>query len=98
MILDILKFIYECGQAGREEFKPVSKLSDFSDESDDYRFHGLKRDLIRLIANLVHENKENQCAAKDALPIILNHTQVDARNPCNYLILNELFFLEDSVN
>lgn len=83
LLLDILKFIYDCGQAGAEEFKSVSKLSDFDNESDDFRVHGLKRDLIRLIANLVYRNKNNQLIARDSLPIILNHTQVDARNPCN---------------
>lgn len=86
LISDILTFIYECGQSGAEEFKPVSKLSEFDEETNDFRIHGLKRDLIRLIANLVHKNANNQLIAKDVLPIILNHTQVDARNPCNNLI------------
>ncbi|CAD5125590.1 DgyrCDS13793 [Dimorphilus gyrociliatus] len=96
--IDFLKFIYECSESGKEEFKTISKLSEFDKESDDFRVHGLKRDLIRLIANFVYKHKTNQNLAKDVLPIILCHTQVDARNPfCqNWAIVAVRNLLEDN--
>ncbi|XP_074646188.1 ataxin-10-like [Tubulanus polymorphus] len=81
--INLLKTVKDLGEQGCNEFTPVGKVADLGSVNTEHPVHGLKRDLIRLVSNLVYKHKKNQNMVREleGIPIILNHTNIDGRNP-----------------
>eukprot|EP00088_Acartia_fossae_P031999 TRINITY_DN3278_c0_g1_i7.p1 TRINITY_DN3278_c0_g1~~TRINITY_DN3278_c0_g1_i7.p1 ORF type:complete len:425 (-),score=74.36 TRINITY_DN3278_c0_g1_i7:319-1593(-) len=87
--LYLLRMIHELGKLGKEEsVKPISKLSELANLKDNQQLEddpifGLKVKLIQLIVNLVWEHPENQnlVGEHSGFQLLLDCSQVDARNP-----------------
>ncbi|XP_064633192.1 ataxin-10-like [Lineus longissimus] len=83
--LHLLHTMFLLGQ--QDDNNPFSsrKLSDVTtlEPESSHPMYGLKRDLIRLIGNMVHRNKRNQDQVRElgGIPLILDHTNIDGRNP-----------------
>ncbi|CAL4126200.1 unnamed protein product, partial [Meganyctiphanes norvegica] len=80
----LLRCISEIGKVGNNEFTPIQELSLVDDEVvKNHPIFGFKSDLIRLIASLVYQNKVNQNQVREinGILLILESTQLDARNP-----------------
>ncbi|XP_052780981.1 ataxin-10-like [Mya arenaria] len=86
LLTTAIKLLSDIEDLGSQEggvFSPVDKISRGSEVNTDHPVYGLKRDLIQLVANLVYRNTHNQNMVRelDAIPLILNKTTIDARNP-----------------
>ncbi|XP_062613067.1 ataxin-10-like [Saccostrea cucullata] len=81
--LYLLHSIHRLGQCGDNVFSNVEKVTRVTEVDVHHPAFGLKKDIIRLLANLVHRHKENQDKVRemDGLPLILDQTNIDARNP-----------------
>lgn len=64
----------------------LTRLVDTTLANNDklHPFFGLKRDLVRLIANLSYKNLKIQelVSVRGQFPLILNQCSIDHRNPC----------------
>lgn len=81
--LYLLHSIHRLGKCGDNVFSSVEKVTEAQKVDVHHPAYGLKKDIIRLLANLVHEHKANQDKVRemDGLPLILDQTNIDARNP-----------------
>ena len=62
-LADLLHCIHVIGREDRNEFSEMCKLSDVTATPTDVTEHpvfGLKSNIIRLLANAVHQHKSNQ--------------------------------------
>ncbi|XP_060072751.1 ataxin-10-like [Ylistrum balloti] len=78
----LLEAIHKLGQDSSNAFSSVKKLA--SDEVDtDHPVFGLRKDLVRLIGNMCfrHQRNQEQAATLNALPLILDQTNIDKKNP-----------------
>ena len=57
---DLLHCMKILGEECNNVFSPVSKVSELENTDTSHPVCGLKRDLIRLIANMVYKNRVNQ--------------------------------------
>jgi len=73
-------------RAARKVLTPVARTASSTSNStgDPSVAYGFQRDLVRLVANLVNRNSalQAQAVALDAVPILLDHCNIDERNPC----------------
>ncbi len=62
----------------------IKQEDDQDEENDDHMFYGYKSNLIRIMGNICHLNRNNQESIREhgGIPIILNHCGVDFENPC----------------
>jgi len=88
--LYLLKMVHEAGKQGAESMKVLGKLSDVEKrESGDKDYvresptFGFKENLIQMLTNLVWDHTENKTTVGelDGLALILDCSQMDARNP-----------------
>lgn len=81
--IKLLQSIQDFGQDGESIFAPLNKITDLDRVDPQHPAHGIKRDLIRLIGNMVYRNKANQDKVRElnGIPLILNQTKIDGRNP-----------------
>jgi len=88
--LYLLKMVHEAGKSGAESLKVLGKLRDVekreSGDRDDITASptfGFKENLIQLLTNLVWDNTANKTTVGelDGLALILDCSQMDARNP-----------------
>ncbi|XP_048742308.2 ataxin-10-like [Ostrea edulis] len=81
--LYLLHSIHRLGQHGDNVFSSVEKVTEIHQVDIHHPAFGLKKDIVRLLANLVHKHTENQDKVRemDGLPLILDQTNIDARNP-----------------
>ncbi|KAK3601607.1 hypothetical protein CHS0354_027855 [Potamilus streckersoni] len=79
----LLQSISELGKEGDNSFSAVEKMSQDHLVDMQHPSYGLKKDLIRLIANLAYKNKTNQDKVRElrGIPLILDLTKLDQRNP-----------------
>ena len=58
-----------------------------SETADAKGFAYLKRDLVRLLGALVHEDRamQDRVRAAEGIPVVLSLCVVDERNPCTFL-------------
>jgi len=90
LLIDTLYLLRMVHESGRENsggmFGPKPKLDDVRDEggrmSSDPVF-GFKRDLVRLLANLCYQHKDNQEEVREnrGIELLLDCSQADGRNP-----------------
>ncbi len=59
-VTDLLHSMTMIGKQGENAFSPASKLSQESSTDKSNPVYGLKRDVIRLIGNLVYKHRANQ--------------------------------------
>ena len=59
-ISDLLHSMSVIGKQGDNAFSPANKLAQESSIDKNNPVYGLKRDVVRLIGNLVYKNKGNQ--------------------------------------
>eukprot|EP00096_Caligus_rogercresseyi_P011370 TRINITY_DN4452_c0_g1_i1.p1 TRINITY_DN4452_c0_g1~~TRINITY_DN4452_c0_g1_i1.p1 ORF type:complete len:392 (-),score=73.50 TRINITY_DN4452_c0_g1_i1:417-1592(-) len=80
--LHLLKMVH-LASSSDPTFTPIRKLSDVSDEDKTNSAFGFKRDLIRLLGNLVYEHEGNQglIGSLDGLALILDCSPIDGKNP-----------------
>lgn len=83
LLIDLLKCIHDIGNQGENQFSSVSKVSEASSLDVMHPTQGLKRDLIRLIANLSCKNKPNQ---DKVLSQYLSHFEF--MNATSFMIVN----------
>ena len=73
----------------KNEFKIISKLSQINDPDalSKETFFGFKSNLIGLLGNFAYSNKEiqNWIRELDGISLILDCTNIDARNPCKFI-------------
>lgn len=83
ILVELLQSIQDFGQDGESIFAPLNKITDLDRVDPQHPAHGIKRDLIRLIGNMVYRNKANQDKVRElnGIPLILNQTKIDGRNP-----------------
>ncbi|KAH3880152.1 hypothetical protein DPMN_004065 [Dreissena polymorpha] len=81
--IHLLQNLEEIGHQGQNVFSNIDKVTRQAEVNTDHPVFGLKRDLIRLIGNLVYQNTANQDLVRelDGIPLILNKTTIDANNP-----------------
>ncbi|XP_037950655.1 ataxin-10-like [Teleopsis dalmanni] len=86
----LLRIILDAGKSSEQNiFTPMSKLdevattSNISTDFENEVSYELKTLLVRTIANLLHENQQNQeyCIDVQLLPLLFECTNMDARNP-----------------
>ncbi|XP_048249583.1 ataxin-10-like isoform X1 [Haliotis rufescens] len=81
--INLLHGIHEIGRQGGNHFTAVEKMTE-SDQIDPHHpAFGLKRDLIRLLANMVFHHKVNQDKVRelDGIALILDQSNMDGKNP-----------------
>ncbi|ESO85166.1 hypothetical protein LOTGIDRAFT_167953 [Lottia gigantea] len=83
-VINLLKGIDEVGKAGGGVFSSVEKLSEINQVDTDHPVYGLKRDVVRLIANMVIKHRDNQDTVRtlDGIPLLLDQSNMDGKNPC----------------
>lgn len=64
ILVELLQSIQDFGQDGESIFAPLNKITDLDRVDPQHPAHGIKRDLIRLIGNMVYRNKANQDKVK----------------------------------
>ncbi|XP_013412824.1 ataxin-10 [Lingula anatina] len=81
--VNLLHGAYMIGQQGDNAFSSVEKLGAAAHVDPEHPSYGLKRDLIRLIGNMCYGHKLNQDKVRElgGIQLILNHTNIDKRNP-----------------
>ena len=87
--LYLLRFTHSAGKCQDSDVSIIDKLSEIEkvQQGTSSLIHessfGFKRELVRLLGNLVHSHKVNQDLVRthDGLPILLECTNMDARNP-----------------
>lgn len=64
-------------------FAVLNKAADASQANQNHPLFGFKKDLIRLLGNMVYKNRQNQDRLRElgGIPLILDHTTIDSRNP-----------------
>jgi len=83
----LLRMVHEAGKQNAEGMFGIRPaLEDVRDEermAATQPVFGLKRDLVRLIANLVHEHRENQDEVREhqGVELLLDCSQADGKNP-----------------
>lgn len=60
ILTDLLHSIHRLGKCGDNVFSSVEKVTEAQKVDVHHPAYGLKKDIIRLLANLVHEHKANQ--------------------------------------
>ncbi|XP_046557215.1 ataxin-10-like [Haliotis rubra] len=81
--VNLLHGIHDIGRQGGNHFTAVEKMTE-SDRIDPHHpAFGLKRDLIRLLANMVFRHRVNQDKVRelDGIPLILDQSNMDGKNP-----------------
>lgn len=59
--LELLRHLHLLGKRpGNEAFVPASKVTELASVDAAHPAHALKRDLVRLVANVVHQHPANQ--------------------------------------
>ncbi|XP_064606700.1 ataxin-10-like isoform X2 [Liolophura sinensis] len=81
--IGILHKVHSLGKMGNNAFSSVTKPAESDSITNSQHVAGLKRDLIRLTGNMVYRNVTNQNLVRqlDGIPLILDHTSIDERNP-----------------
>ncbi|KAL4226576.1 Ataxin-10 [Mactra antiquata] len=81
--VSLLQCIEDVGKEGNNVFTNVDKVSRAGEVNSDHPVYGLKRDLIRLLGNMAHKHQHNQNLVRelDGIPLILNQTNIDGKNP-----------------
>ncbi|KAK6176090.1 hypothetical protein SNE40_014442 [Patella caerulea] len=81
--INLLKSVDEIGKTGTNHFNTVDKMSELENVDSNHPVYGLKRDLIRLIANMVNKHKDNQDKVREVegIQLLLNQTNIDGKNP-----------------
>jgi len=82
----LLRTVHEIGTAGENCFTPIEKLENLRSGSEAVASEPgflFKADLIRLLGGLVEGDLGNQDQVRElgVLPVVLNCTKVDGRNP-----------------
>lgn len=98
--LDNLKYCHKMGKqessSDNNPFKMISKLNQVNDPDSFSKetFFGFKSNLIGLLGNFACSNKEvqNWIRELDGISLILDCTNIDARNPCKLFFLNLIQF------
>lgn len=90
-----LETLRQCHTIGKQTtenenpFKIISKLNQINDPESLSKetFFGFKSNLIGLLGNFANSNKEvqNWILEFDAIALILDCANIDARNPCKFL-------------
>ncbi|KAK3103078.1 hypothetical protein FSP39_016303, partial [Pinctada imbricata] len=70
-------------KAGNNTFAAVTKVTERDKVDPSHPVYGLKRDLIKLIGNMVYQHRANQDMVRemDGIALILDQTNIDGRNP-----------------
>ncbi|XP_060602596.1 ataxin-10-like [Ruditapes philippinarum] len=81
--ISLLKCIEEIGKQGDNVFTNVDKMSKQREVNTDHPVYGLKRDIIRLLGNMAYKHQVNQNLIRelDGIPLILEQTNIDGKNP-----------------
>ncbi|KAL5014439.1 hypothetical protein ScPMuIL_008709 [Solemya velum] len=81
--LHLLSGIHQIGKEGCNYFTNIEKISEAGNVDRTHSTFGLKKDLIRFLANSCHRNKliQDKIREMEGIPLILDQTNVDARNP-----------------
>ncbi|GFS04848.1 ataxin-10-like [Elysia marginata] len=81
--VSLLRNITEKGKSGDSVFKREEKASAQDNVDPHHPVYGLKKDLIRLIANMAYKHRANQDLVRtlDGIPLLLDLTMIDTRNP-----------------
>ena len=99
-LVDTLKTIQLLGKsADSSHFKTLSQLKQMSesDKESQNPVFGFKRNIIRMIANLVHKCPQMQDWIRelDGIPLILDSCNIDAKNP--YIMQWSIFAIRNIV-
>ncbi|KAH9493186.1 Ataxin-10 [Bulinus truncatus] len=81
--VNLLRSIHDIGKSGDNVFSREEKASSLDSIDPHHPVFGLKKDLIRLIANMAYRHKSNQDLVRslDGIPLLLDLTMVDCHNP-----------------
>ncbi|KAK3744636.1 hypothetical protein RRG08_062286 [Elysia crispata] len=81
--VSLLRNITDKGKSGDNVFKREEKASARDNVDPHHPVYGLKKDLIRLIANMAYKHRGNQDLVRslDGIPLLLDLTMIDTRNP-----------------
>ncbi|GFO06355.1 ataxin-10-like [Plakobranchus ocellatus] len=81
--VNLLRSITEMGKCGHSVFKREEKASAEDSVDPHHPVYGLKKDLIRLIANMAYKHRGNQDTVRslDGISLLLDLTMIDTRNP-----------------
>ena len=74
--------MHSLGSAAQDNY--FSAVNDHFAAVDDHPALGFKANLVKLLANLSFQNKDNQDLIREmeAIPVLLECSNIDARNPC----------------
>ncbi|CAL1544831.1 unnamed protein product [Lymnaea stagnalis] len=81
--VNLLRSINDIGKSGDNVFSREEKASGMDNIDPHHPVFGLKKDLIRLIANMVYKHRSNQDLVRtlDGIPLLLDLTMMDCHNP-----------------
>ncbi|XP_012941244.1 ataxin-10 [Aplysia californica] len=79
----LLRSVNDIGKSGDNVFTKVEKASGLDAIDPHHPVFGLKKDLIRLVANMAFRHKDNQDLIRtlDGIPLMLDLTTMDCHNP-----------------
>ncbi|KAK0063098.1 ataxin-10, partial [Biomphalaria pfeifferi] len=81
--INLLRSINDIGKSGDNVFSREEKASGVDSIDPHHPVYGLKKDLIRLIANMAYKHRANQDLVRslDGIPLLLDLTMIDCHNP-----------------
>ncbi|XP_055882616.1 ataxin-10-like isoform X3 [Biomphalaria glabrata] len=81
--INLLRSINDIGKSGGNVFSREEKASGVDSIDPHHPVYGLKKDLIRLIANMAYKHRANQDLVRslDGIPLLLDLTMIDCHNP-----------------
>ncbi|CAG5124595.1 unnamed protein product [Candidula unifasciata] len=81
--VNLLHSIHAIGKSGKNVFSIEEKASGLDSIDPHHPVYGLKKDLIRLITNMVYKHKGNQDLVRtlEGIPLLLDLTRIDCHNP-----------------
>lgn len=98
--VSLLRSITEQGKAEDSVYKREEKALARDSVDPHHPVYGLKKDLIRLIANMCYKHRRNQDLVRtlDGIPLLLDLTMIDTRNPfiTQWVVLAIRNLLEDN--
>lgn len=90
ILTDLLHSIHRLGKCGDNVFSSVEKVTEAQKVDVHHPAYGLKKDIIRLLANLVHEHKANQDKVSHlnmyiSIPVLKCKYVSYLKDQCSYL-------------
>lgn len=92
ILTDLLHSIHRLGKCGDNVFSSVEKVTEAQKVDVHHPAYGLKKDIIRLLANLVHEHKANQDKVSHlnmymhiSIPVLICKYISCLQDQCSYL-------------